>query len=214
MDGAAAGAPGATMAFLPQLFRGGNPILSIGDAAVAEGIGRLGGLIVGVHRASLPDHVLNPLGVFQHGARPQHVFVERLVVVIGLEKGTFQSLQKGVVVDVHVGVMDEHAGLHVALGVDMQVPSAAGNAAAHVLCVVLEVHAEDGLALTVGADSVVHLLALLRVREQLQGGVTAHGHIVEEPHEESAAVDHKVKELLTAQILIILAGVAGGDSEG
>ena len=53
----------------------------------------------------------------------------------------------------HVGVVDEHAGLHVAGGVDVEIVPAAGDAAAHVLRVVLEVHAEDGLGLPELADA-------------------------------------------------------------
>ena len=42
--------------------------------------------------------------------------------------------------------MDEHAGVHIAVGVDVEVAPSAGDAAAHKLAVVLEVHGENGLA--------------------------------------------------------------------
>ena len=63
---------------------------------------------------------------------------------------------------VHVGVVDKHAGLHIALGVDVEIPPAAGDAAAHVLRVILEVHGEDGLRAAEGPDVLIHLRALLR----------------------------------------------------
>ena len=79
--------------------------------------------------------------------------------------------------------MDEHAGVHIAVGVDVEVPPSAGDAAAHELAVVLEVHGENGLGGADVADLVVHVLPLLGGGQQLGGCVVAHGHIVEVPHE-------------------------------
>ena len=75
---------------------------------------------------------------------------------------------------VHVGVVDKHAGLHIALGVDVEIPPAAGDAAAHVLRVILEVHGEDGLRAAEGPDVLIHLRALLR-RPALALAGCAHG---------------------------------------
>lgn len=105
-------------------------------------------------------------------------------------------------------------GLHIALGIDVQVVPASGNAAAHIFRIVLEVHREDGLALAELPNPVVYLFPLLRGRQQLGGRVIAHRHIVEEPDKQGAAVNDVVKERLAGNIRIVPAGIAGGDAEG
>jgi hypothetical protein len=67
--------------------------------------------------------------------------------VIGHEQRGAQRLQYGLLADVGIGVVDEHAGVHIAVGVDVEVAAAAGYAAADILRVVLEVHGEQGLRL-------------------------------------------------------------------
>jgi hypothetical protein len=64
-----------------------------------------------------------------------------------MNSGERSSLQQGLLADVGVGVVDEHAGIHIAVGVDVEIAAAAGDAAAHILRVVLEVHGEQGLRL-------------------------------------------------------------------
>ncbi len=61
-------------------------------------------------------------------------------------------------------------GFGVAVGVDVEIVPSAGNAAAHELAVVLEVHGVDLLAALVGADlanALDHILALFRRGHQL-----------------------------------------------
>ena len=97
-------------------------------------------LVVGTHRSCLFHHGPQRLGIFQHGARTQHVFIEGLVVVVRHEDGTLEGVQQAGVVDVAVGVVDEYAGFHIALGVDVQIVSSAGDAAAYIFRIVLEIH--------------------------------------------------------------------------
>ena len=165
-------------------------------------------------RPGLPHHPAQLLRVLQHGAGPQHVVVEGLAVVVGHEEGALEGLQQGHVPDVHVGVVDEHAGLHVPGGADVEVPPPPGDAPAHILRVVLEVHGEDGLGLPVGADAAVHLRALLRGWQQAGRGPPAHRHVVEVPDEQRPPVDHLVEVGLAGHVGKIGAGVAGGDAEG
>lgn len=101
-------------------------------------------------------------GIFQHGAGTQHVFIEGLVVVVRHEDGTLEGVQQAGIVDVAVGVVDEYAGLHIALGVDVQIVSSAGDASAYIFRIVLEIHGEDGFALTEFPNPVVYLFPLLR----------------------------------------------------
>ena len=51
--------------------------------------------------------------------------------------------------DVSIGIMDKDAGLRIPRRVDVEVVPAAGDASAHILAVVLEVHGEkrDGAVL-------------------------------------------------------------------
>ena len=85
------------------------------------------------------------LRVLQHGAGAQMIVIEGLTVVIGHEDGTAHHIQQAHVPDIGVGIVDEHAGVAVAVGVDVQIPPSAGDTAADILAIVLEVHSEDGL---------------------------------------------------------------------
>ena len=109
--------------------------------------------------------------------------------------------------------MDEHAGLHIALGVNMQVIPATGNTAAHVLGIILEVHGEQGLGIAVFPDLMIHMGALLGTGQKLGGCTVAYGHIVEEPGKQSAGIDHVIEEFFAGDILVVDRGIAGGDTE-
>ena len=198
----------------PQLVGGGLPVVGVGVGLGGQVLHGLGRLRIGGVGAGLIDDLLDALGVLQHGAGPQHVVIEGLVVMVGHEQRGLQALQQGLLVDVGVGVVDEHAGIHVAVGVDVQVAAATGDTTAHVLAVVLEVHGEDALGLTHGTDAVIDLLTLLGSGHQLGSGIVAHGHVVEEPHEVGTQVDDLVVELLAGDVLVVDTGVAGGDTEG
>ncbi len=63
--------------------------------------------------------------------------------------------------DIAVGIVDEHAGLHIALGVDVQLVPATGNAATHILDIILEVHGEDSFGIAEFPDAVVNGFSLL-----------------------------------------------------
>ena len=67
--------------------------------------------------------------------------------MVGHKEGTFQRLQQSAIMDVHIGIVDEHTRLHVASSVDMQIVPVPGDAAAHIHGIVLEVHAENWLCL-------------------------------------------------------------------
>ena len=110
--------------------------------------------------------------------------------------------------------MDEHTGVHVAVGVDVEVPPSAGDAAAYEFAVVLEVHGEDGLGFADVANLVVHVFPLLGGGQQLGGRVVAHGHVVEIPDELGAPVDHVIHELVGSDGVDVLAGVAAAQAEG
>ena len=118
-----------------------------------------------------------------------------------------QDLQDALVVDVGVGIVDEHAGLCVAGRVDVEVVAAAGNAAAHKLTVVLEVHGvERDVALlgTQVADALDHILALFRGGHQLRGCLVADGHVVEVEAEVCALLAQETHEGVVGDSLYVL----------
>ncbi len=58
------------------------------------------------------------------------ILVKGLVVPVRQEQGLLQGIQEGGFPDVGAGIVDEHAGLHVAVGIDVAVIPPPGNAAA------------------------------------------------------------------------------------
>ena len=74
------------------------------------------------------------------------VIIKRLAVMIGHEDRALQRFDQRVFADIHVGIVDEHTGIDIAVGVDVEVPAASGNAAAHIFGVILEVHGEERFA--------------------------------------------------------------------
>jgi len=144
------------------------------------------------------------------------VLVEGLAVVVSHEQRAVQDLQNRLVVDVGIGVVDEHAGLGVTGRVDVEVVATAGDAAAHELAIVLEVHGiERDIARRRAqiADTVDHVLALFRGGHQLRGGLVAHGHIVEVEAEVCPLLAQKPHERIVGNSVDVLAGVADGGTE-
>ena len=128
------------------------------------------------------------IGVLEHGAGAQQVVVEGLSFVVRLEKRRLQRFEQAHVVDVGVRVVDEHTGLDVACGVDVQVTPPARDAAADEFSVVLEIKREQGFFRTHRANEPIEMLALLDARHQLDGRIGAHGHEREDPTEQGACV--------------------------
>ena len=71
--------------------------------------------------AGLRNHLAQQLRVFQHGARAQVVLVERLAVVVRHEERRLQDFEQCFFANVGIGIVDEHARVGVAAGVDIQV---------------------------------------------------------------------------------------------
>ena len=85
--------------------------------------------------------------------------------MVGHKERASERVQKGSVVDIAVGIMDKYAGFHVSLCVDVQVIPPSGDAAAHILGVVLEVHGKDRFRLTEFPDTMVNSLSLAAHQE-------------------------------------------------
>ena len=134
--------------------------------------------------------------------------------MVGHKERAFERVQKRGLVDVAVGIVDEYAGFHVSLCVDVQIVPSTGDTAAHILSVVLEIHGKERFALTEFPDTMVNSLSLFRCGKKLYSGVVSNGHIMEEPAEQRAGINDVIKEFLAADILVIPAGIAGRDSKG
>ena len=142
--------------------------------------------------------------------------VERLALVISHEKRALQDLQNGFIPDVGIREVDEYARLCVAVGVDVEVVPASGNASADIFAVVLEVHGEErniAFCASYEADPLDHFLSLFHGGHQGRNGVVADGHVVEVESEAGALVSHKAEEVVAGDGIYILACVADRDSE-
>ena len=141
------------------------------------------------------------------------VLVERLAIVVRHEERRLQDFEQCFFANAGIGIVDEYARVGVAVCVDVQVASAAGDTAADKLAVVLEIHGEDRLFAANCAYAVIHFAALLGVRQQCGYGVVADRHVVEVPDEIGAPLNHLVDEFVIADGIEVLACVAAGKAE-
>lgn len=115
----------ADLVVRPDLIGGGLPVGGVALALLAQVLDTFRGLQVGAVSTGLVHHLFQQLGVFQHRARTQMVLVEGLTVVVSHEQRAVQNFQNRLVVDIGVGVVDEHAGLSITGRVDVEVVAAA-----------------------------------------------------------------------------------------
>lgn len=87
------------------------------------------------------------VGIVQQRTGTQVVPVPGLTLLVGSEQRGLEGLQQGVGADIGVGVVNKGAGLVVAVGVDMEVHPAAGQAALGILAVIPEVQGEQRFGL-------------------------------------------------------------------
>ena len=162
------------------------------------------------------DHLPQKLRIFKHRTRTQMIAVEGLALVVHHKQGTLEDLQDALIMDVGIGEVDEYAGLRVAAGIDMEVVSSSGDAAAYILAIVLEVHGiELDIALIAAdiADPVDHVLSLLRCRHKGGNRVLSDRHIVEIETELGAFFLQQMEEIIAGYRFHVLAGVAYRSSE-
>lgn len=107
------------------MLGGGSPVLRVTVAFGAQIIHVFqGGYVTGVCPGFV-DHFPQFFRILQHGAGPQMVFIERLTIVVCHEQGRAQCFQQSLFPDVGIGIMNEHAGIAVTVGVDVEVTAAA-----------------------------------------------------------------------------------------
>ena len=131
------------MLLRPETVCRRRPLIRIRFAAAENIIGGFRTLQIGAVGTAALYHLTQQLRIFQHRTGAQVILVEGLALVIFPEQRLLQAFQKALFMDIGIGVMDKDTGLHIAIGVDMGVLAAAGNAAVDILAVVLEIDAED-----------------------------------------------------------------------
>lgn len=171
------------------------------------------GEVSGVGAGQL-DHTGQAARVIKQRAGAQMILVERLIFMVLHEQRPFVSLQKGLLVDVGIGVVDKGAGLNVAAGIDVQVVTASCDTSLDVLAVIPEIQGKQRLGTPESADLMIHVLTLVRGGHELGHCVHAHGHVGKEPAKFTALFDHGVKIRLTADDIGILSVIAGGKAKG
>ena len=78
--------------------------------------------------------------IFKHRAWAEHIVVKRHIIVVCHEYGALQAFKQCLFPDIGVRVMDENAGIHISVGIDMEISPSACNAAAHIFRVILKIH--------------------------------------------------------------------------
>lgn len=99
--------------------------------------------------------------------------------------------------NVRAGVVNEDARLDVPVRIDVAVATSAGDAAVHLVSVILEIHQPDRFAALVSsdiADPANHVFALRRRRHQVHVRIISDRHIVEIPAELDAFADQEVQK--------------------
>ncbi len=178
----------------------------------AQMLGGFGRLQVGGFRTRFFDHAAEFLWIFQHGTRLEHVLVEGLSIMIRLEQGRAQPFQQRFFTNIGIGIVYKYTGIHITVGVDMEVTASARDTPAHKFSVVLEVHGKERLALAQIPDTAIDSLTLLRLGHQLRHSVVAHGHIMEIPDEIRALFNQHIEVFLGSNTVIVHAGIARGNT--
>ena len=109
--------------------------------------------------------------------------------------------------NIRARIMDEHAGLRIAVRIDVEIISAARDASADEFPVILEIHGEDRLSAAAAADltdSVINIFTLLRIRHQFRCRIHADRHQMEIPAEAHALFDLQIQELITGDRLKVI----------
>lgn len=141
------------------------------------------------------------------------VLIEGLSLCVFLEQGLGQAGEEIILIDVSTGVMNEYAGFHIAIRVNVAVVSAAGYAAADVLAIVLEVQGHEGFPCFQFPDftnPVNHVSPLLPGGQEIQGCSLAYRHVMEVPGVPGAFADEHIDEIIGCDGFNILTGVADG----
>ena len=126
---------------------------------------------------------------------------------------TLQCLQQRFLSYVGIAVVNEGAGFHIPVGIDVQIAPSAGNAAVCVFTVIPEVQRKQRLFVPHGPNKVIHVFPLLSAGHQFWHSVRAYRHVSEEPHKLCAEIDQAVIVGLAANDIHIFAGIAAAGSE-
>ena len=107
------------------------------------------------------NHVSQSAVVVQQGAGTQMVFVKGLACPVRHKEGGLICLQQCLFPNIGVRIVNECAGLNIAVCIDVEIIPPAGNTAFHIFAVIPEVQSENGLCLAEFTDLMVHIFPLL-----------------------------------------------------
>ena len=200
----------------PDLICDRSPFLRVGIALLAEVIYALRRLKVCLVSPGCLNDLAKKLRVLQHRAGTKVIAVERLTLVISHEQRALEHLQNGVVMDVGVGEVDEHARLRITVGVDVEVVAASCNTSADEFTVVLEVHGIEADVAVLAADltdSLDHVFTLLYGRHKLGSCIVANRHQMEIEAKARTLFLQHVEEVIAGDCLNVGSGVADRSTE-
>ena len=155
-----------------------------------------------------------PARIVQGRTWTEHIVVPWLVVMVSHEQRRLIRFQQSFFPDIRIRIVDKRAGLNVSVGVDMAVAAPAGNASAHILSVIPEIHRKNRLCPAILPDPVVHHLTLFCRRHQLLHRAFSHRHVSKEPGKFRAHADHLVKIFFASDNFGICGSIAAGNAKG
>ena len=105
----------------PEAVRHAVPLGRVVVALRAQVLDVLLALEISGLRAALLHEAPQNLRILQHRARPQMIAVERLPLMIFLEKRALKHFQYGFILNIRIGKMYEHAGFRISIGINVEV---------------------------------------------------------------------------------------------
>ena len=108
---------------------------------------------------------------------------------------TAERIQQRLLTDIGIRIVDEDTRIDIPVRVDVQISASAGDAAANISSVILEVHHEQRVVVTELINASVHFDSLLRSRKQGYIRVISDRHIMEVPDEIDTGLNQLVQEV-------------------
>ncbi len=142
------------------------------------------------------------------------VVIKGLIFVILHKQRRLQRFQQCFLMDIGIRVVYKRTRLDVAPCIDVQIFSAACNAALNIFTVVPEVCGEKGLRFTEFSDLTAHKLTLLGGGHQLRHGICSYRHIGKEPCKLCPFCYYVIKKCFATDNRRITSGVAARYSKG
>ena len=109
--------------------------------------------------------------------------------------------------------MYESARLYITIGIDMEIRASSGNTAFDIFTVIPEVYCKQRFCFSEFPYLAVHVFSLFICNHKLRHSVNTDRHICEKPAEFCAPRNHLVVVFFGSYGLVVLAGIAAGNSK-